>query len=201
MQQMQRTDFHFRPFLAATTSAFSITLIACTPEFNWRELHAGAGNEPQALTLQLPCKPGKAERKLKLGDEANNSAVEVNYLLMACHVGDANFALGRADVGNKEKAIDLMEWLANKLARNIDAKLPAAQNAAVKGLNGTEDAARRYTLQGKLPDGNEVIEHVLLIKRGTQLFQATVTLPAKTTQKERLAAVEAFFSSLVFSKT
>lgn len=72
---------HFMAVLATLT--LSLSLSACSPEQNWREVTL----EGSALKAQLPCKPDRTTRAVSLG------GVPVNLHVVGCESGTAIVAV------------------------------------------------------------------------------------------------------------
>jgi hypothetical protein len=168
-------------------------LSACAPEFNWRDVRAGAGEKATEVQLQFPCKPGRAERKMVLSDD--KAAAAVSFTLTGCSAGEVSFALGAADVGSAERVAPTLQWLAHKLAKNIGATASKGNVFRPSGADASP-FAQQITVEGKLPDGNEVMERVAVFSQGTRVYQATVMSPKKIQNKATEEAADSFFSSI-----
>ena len=66
-------------------------------------------------------------------------------------------------------------WAAPAQA-NVQGQVLAEQPAAVPGMTPNPEA-RRWRLQGRLPDGQAVAEQVQVFAHGTRVFQAAVIGP------------------------
>lgn len=81
----------------AATAAFLAS--ACSPVFNWREVPIGGEAELVAL---LPCKPDRAQRDIRLGDQS------VAVTMIGCEAGGATFAVAQAGATDAAQA---QSWL------------------------------------------------------------------------------------------
>jgi hypothetical protein len=169
---------------------------ACAPEFNWRDVRAGAGEKATEVQLQFPCKPGRAERKMVLSDDKAEAAV--SFTLTGCSAGDVSFALGAVDVGSAERVAPTLQWLAHKLAKNIGATPTAASAFRPSGADASPHA-QQMKIVGKLPDGSAVLERVAVFSQGTRVYQATVMMSKKIQNKTTEEAADSFFTSIKLS--
>ena len=69
--------------LVSTGLVALLSLAACSPTFNWREVRP----EGTRLNLLLPCKPDKAQKVVPLGGRATSLS------MLGCDAGDATFAV------------------------------------------------------------------------------------------------------------
>ncbi len=79
---------HFYP-LRLMFGILLLSLIACTPTMNWREVRFD--NSPVAALL--PCKPDRATRSVALGGVAHD------MVMAGCEAGGAMFTVSYIDVG------------------------------------------------------------------------------------------------------
>lgn len=93
------------------STLLALALSGCNPTFNWRDVRP----DGTRLSLLMPCKPDKAQKKVPLG----GSPTEL--MMLSCDAGGMTFAVGTADVGDAAKvAAALAQWQAVTLA-NIKA--------------------------------------------------------------------------------
>ncbi len=175
-------------------AALLLTLTACSPVFNWREVRP----ENTALSLLLPCKPDKAEKKVPLGDSP------VVLRLLGCDTGDATFAVAVADVGDASKvAAVLAQWQSGTLAnmkappvgQRPDTLDKATTDVMPLKLPGAalQPLAVLVKARGQRADGNAVSGQAAYFVQGTQVFQAVMY--AAEIKPE---VAETFFSGLKF---
>lgn len=177
-----------------------LALAACNPVFNWREVRP----EGTALSLLLPCKPDKAEKKVPLGERP------VTLRLFGCDAGDATFAVAVADVGDASKvAVALAQWQSGTLA-NMKAPPVRTLSGQPGGLSDKGKGATEAVLlmlpgaallppailvkaSGQRADGTAVSGQAAYFVQGSQVFQAVIY--AAEIKPE---VAETFFSSLKF---
>lgn len=189
---MPRSCLSFAPLLLVTASV--IGLAACNPTFNWRDVRP----EGTALSLLLPCKPDKAEKKVPLGDRP------VAMRLLGCDVGDVTFAVAVADVGDASQAGRVaLQWQNGTLA-NMKAPLPVqpggrldkeATEVVPLKLPGAalQPSAVLVKARGQRADSTPVRGQAAYFVQGSQVFQAVMY--AAEIDPE---VAETFFSSLKF---
>ncbi len=180
-----------RPLCVA---ASLVVLAACNPTFNWRDVRP----EGTALSLLLPCKPDKAEKKVPLGERP------VAMRLLGCDAGDATFAIAVADVEDASKAAAVvLQWQNGTLA---NMKAPLAGQPGGKLEKGATEVmplklpgaalqppAVLVKARGQRADGTPVSGQAAYFVQGTQVFQAAMY--AAEIDPE---VAETFFSSLKF---
>ena len=189
---MPRFHLTFVPPLLVVASL--IPLAACNPVFNWREVRP----EGTALSLLLPCKPDKAEKKVPLGERP------VAMRLLGCDVGDATFAVAVADVEDVSRVAGvLLQWQNGTLA-NMKAP-PAGQSGGKLEKGATEivplklpgaasqPPAVLVKAHGQRADGTPVSGQAAYFVQGTQVFQAVMYAAEIDAE-----VAETFFSSLKF---
>ena len=178
-----------RPFIAAAIGAALLALAACSPTFNWREVRP----ESTRLSLLLPCKPDKAQKKVPLGGRPTELA------LLGCDAGELTFAVGSADLGDASLVAPVLaQWQTATLA-NMKAA-PPTPGAAAASLSPLKvpgaDALPTPVLvvaQGQRADGSPVAGHAAYFAQGSQVFQVVVY--GKKIPPE---LADTFYSSLKF---
>lgn len=138
-------------------------LVGCSPVENWRQVRVA---DSEALAL-FPCKPDRHTRTVPLAGEP------VAMTLVACSAGANTYAVVHADVGEPGRVTLALRALADAAAANVGAPATAGESWQVDGMTPNPQA-RRWQLQGSLPDGTVVREEVVTFAKGTQVFQATV---------------------------
>ena len=185
---------------ALSFAALLLTLTACSPVFNWREVRP----EDTALSLLLPCKPDRAEKKLSLGERPQV------LRLLGCDAGGATFAVTVADVGDASSVTAVLAaWQSATLA-NMKASPPmrsgltgATPDKADKNATGavplkvtgaaSQPPAVLVKARGQRADGTAVSGQAAYFVQGSQVFQ--VVIYAVEISPE---VAETFFSSLKF---
>jgi len=144
-----------------------LVLGACSPALDWREVRP----EGWSLQAMLPCRPANHERLLVLAGEPVLLAMQV------CSAQGHTFALSSARLQNPAAVGPALQALAAAARANVDGRVLAEQAAAVPGMT-PQLAARQLRLAGRLPDGQAVVEEVLVFAHGLRVVQATVVGPS-----------------------
>ncbi len=168
----------FRRFVATTFIA--ITLSACTPTFNWRQVQM----EQAALSGVLPCKPDVATREVVLG------TATLAMQMLGCKAGDATFTLAAVQVASPaETASAVAQWqLAAQRSLGVSGALPAPQAFALAGSTPVAGTGKLFL------EGAAVRLTAVWLVRGTQVFQAAIYSPVNATLSPDVP--ESFFTGL-----
>ena len=132
------------PLLAALAAL--ATLVACSPEQNWRQLSV----EGSTLKAQLPCKPDRTTREVPLG------GVPVSLSVAGCEAAGAMLALMSAPLapGADAQAV-LAGWQQATLAHVPPTEPPRSEPWHRSGWLPLA-AAQRLQWQGRRADGQPV---------------------------------------------
>ena len=171
------------PFLAVAA------LGACSPAFNWREVRP----DNTALTAMLPCKPDKGSKTVPLGGQPTQLS------MVGCETSGAMFAIASADMGDAQKAADVLAQWAQATLVNMKAPPLALAGAAggtttapLKVTGATlSPAPVLITARGVRADNSAVASQAAYFAQGSQVFQAVIY--ADNIAPE---VAEAFFSGL-----
>ena len=176
--------YQFPAFSAAASLLSLLTLAACSPDLNWREVRP----ENTRLSLLLPCKPDKAQKMVPVGGQPTALS------MLGCDAGGATFAVAVADVGDAGKAAPVLAQWQNLTLTNMKA-VPASIQRVALTIPGAPAAtpALRVSAQGRRADGAAVMGQAAYFAQGSQLFQVVLYAP-----KIAPEAAETFFSSLKF---
>ena len=139
------------------------------------------GDEAVAL---FPCKPKTHERQIQLA--ANN----VHWTLYECAADGLTWALGFADLQDPADVGAALQALRVSAAANLQASA-ARQLPLTLGGATPNPASAMLRIDGRLPNGQPVVEQVVIVAKGTRVIQATV-LGAKLPDEP----VDSFFSGL-----
>ena len=173
-----------RYLLRALALFGALGLVACSPTFNWREVRPGAST----LVALLPCKPDEAVRTVALDGEP------VNLDMLRCDTRGATFAIGFADVHDRERAGPLLAWWRAATLANLRATGSTDVPFMPKGSLVLPQSTR-VTATGQRADGAAVKVHAAWFAQrvgsGVQLFQAVVYA-----KKMDQNVSDTFFSSL-----
>jgi hypothetical protein len=151
---------------AAGLLTVGLLVAACSPALEWRRLQP----EGWGVALSMPCRPAGHARQLPL------AGTRVELRLMACSVDDHTFAIASAELADPARVGPALLALAAAARANVQGTADAGQDAAVPGMT-PHPAARRWRVQGQLPDGRAVQEQVLVFAHGLRVFQATLVGP------------------------
>ncbi|MDB5946828.1 MAG: hypothetical protein JWQ33_1854 [Ramlibacter sp.] len=167
-----------RPVLAALL----LSLAACSPTFNWREVRV----EPTGLRAMLPCKPDKGSRTVPMAGR------DTELHVLGCDTGGATFAVLSADIVDPLRTGEVLaQWKTATLANMHGVSsherpfMPAGAMPLVQSL--------RVAASGARADNSKVESQATYFARGSRVFQAVVyadRMPAE--------AAETFFSGLRF---
>lgn len=138
----------------------------CSAALDWRQLQP----EGWSLSAALPCKPASQQRRVSLAGQA------LVLTMLACTTDGHTFALASADLGDPAAVGAVLQALGRAAQANVQGQVLAEQAAAVPGMT-PNPGARRWRLQGRLPDGQAVAEQVQVFAHGTRVFQAAVIGP------------------------
>lgn len=158
--------FSFGRLSRAALLAALLTLSACSPTFNWRELRP----EGTPLLALMPCKPDRATRRVPL------TGALTDLHMHSCEAGGLRFALAWADVGEGEKqAQALAAW--RRASLHAIRAAPGATDAATTDWSVAVAGASTVlgvATQGQDAQGRTVHTRMAYFTHGTQLFQAAL---------------------------
>jgi len=167
-----------RPVFAAAL----ISLAACSPTFDWREVRA----EPTSLKAQFPCKPDKGSRPVPMAGR------QVELQVIGCDTGGATFAILFGDIVDPLRSGEVLaQWKAATLA-NMRSSGSQEQPFLPVGAMALPQSVR-LSATGQRADGSKVASQAAYFARGSQVFQAVIyadRLPPET--------ADPFFSGLKF---
>jgi hypothetical protein len=90
-------------------AAIALLLAACSPHYNWREIHG----EGAPYVVALPARPASFTRNIDL------NGTRVNMTMTAAEVDAATFAVGTAELPSAPQAQAALETMKEALVRNI----------------------------------------------------------------------------------
>ena len=167
---------------ALSSLAGIMSLAACSPAFNWREVRP----DNTRLSLLLPCKPDKAKKVVPLGGQPTTLS------MLGCDAGGATFAVAVADVGDAAKAALVLEQWQSLTLINMKA-VPATREVLPLKILGLPAGASvsRVAARGQRIDGTAVAGQAAYFAQGSQVFQVVMYAPKITPE-----AADTYFSSL-----
>ena len=159
-----------------------VSLAACSPAYNWREVRL----DNTRLSLLLPCKPDKAQKVVPLGGRPTTLS------MLGCDAGGATFAVAVADIGDAGIAALVLEQWQSLTLDNMKA-IPATREVLALKIPGLPAGAfaSRVAAQGQRIDGKAVAGQAAYFAHGSQVFQVVMYA-----QKIMPEAADTFFSSL-----
>jgi hypothetical protein len=158
-----------------------LTLSACSPALNWREVRMGPDASVKAL---LPCKPDQASRPIALAGQ------NVELHMQGCEAAGMLFAVSWVSIQESGRAQEAQtQWQAGMLS-SMQARSVQALPINFKGATGPGQAVR-VMASGTKPDGQPVQAQGLWLVRGNQVFHAAMYGEALASD-----AVDAFFSGI-----
>lgn len=166
------TAMPFRPIAAAAAVTLAaVTLAACSPTYNWRQLRV-EGTPLQAL---MPCKAESAARPVPLGLPTAAATLTMH----SCQAGGLTFAVAWVALPDgSDAAAALDQWRQGALS-TIQGTPDAAPNTPsfAPRIKGAPDA-QGLRARGRTPDGRDVVMQAVYARRGGQLYQGAIYGPA-----------------------
>lgn len=164
----------------------SLTLIACSPKFDWREVR----NVDAPLMVLLPAKPASHSKEIDL------DGIKVKMTMIAADVDQLSFAVAYAEVG-KDELNGLIKENRQKQA------LKAMQTGMLNNIQGRISQqnslkAPKDTIQadGKLANGQSVKLVARFMAVGPWVIQAVMIGNEKAFTPE---VMDMFFGSIKFN--
>lgn len=169
------------PPLAAVCAAAMLTLSACNPTYNWREVR-GVG-APYRITL--PAKPSSFSRPVNLG------GTQVTMTMTAAEVDDITFAVGSAELPDAAKAQGALAAMKTALVNNIGGTV-RQEKLSGPAAAPTEIQIEAIGAPGANTGGQPRALFARLIARGNRVYQVIVVGKEKAVSRE---AVDTFLTS------
>ncbi|MFC3109230.1 hypothetical protein ACFQAT_02075 [Undibacterium arcticum] len=148
---------HPRALLRATgrsvlaVSACTLLLLACSPKFDWREVHG----KDAPFVVVLPAKPSSIARQINL------NGTTVTMQMTAAEVDGVTFAIGTAELPDAAKA---------------QAALPAMKKALVSNIKGTVKSESSAAAAQGAPGGKRQTSSLSIEAEGVRGATAEPTL-------------------------
>lgn len=155
--------------------ALFLGLAACTPHFDWREVH---GSEAP-YTVLMPVKPSSGTRLINLG------GTQVTMTMTAADVDGALFAVGTATMPDQAAATNALAAMKTALVRNIGGTVTSEKATASSDLATLDIEA---TGSGTHP--RMLFAH--LVAKNTRVYQVVTIGTDKSLPRE---AVDTFLTS------
>lgn len=152
-------------------------LAGCSPELNWREVHASDGS----YSVLMPAKPAAHTRELALG------TIKTSMTLSGAEAGGVSYVVGYAAFESEAQAQQAALAMQAGMLRNIGAGQPESRQVMVGAVRMTELSA-----QGKSPSGQPLTLFARFAARGKHAWQAIVLGPSNKVDRE---AAQTFLES------
>jgi hypothetical protein len=183
---------------------FALSLLACTPTFNWREVSV----PDTPLYALLPCKPDTLTREVDMGPPQRPLRLPVQML--GCMTGDTTFAIATAELPPLSPPLSpSMSPSGSALAaQTVLDQWQAANVAALKGASRHDPSTKfaPYTIAGKPAvsaqklvatsidaQGQALHSHALYFTQGQRMFYAVILGTRVPPEVD-----DSFFSGLTF---
>ncbi len=172
------------PSFPLPAAVLALSLTACTPSLNWRDVRTESGE----LGALLPCKPDRGSRTVPLAGQP------VALQMMGCEASGALFAIASAQLPpGLVPSVAISQWKDATLANikvNAQAAAPGAQPFAPPGSMPVDGSAI-VSATGQRANGSAVQSRAAYFAQGQRVYQAVVY--ADTINPE---AADTFFASL-----
>jgi hypothetical protein len=169
------------PLLAAMCTAAALTLSACNPIYNWREVRGT--DAPYSVTL--PGKPASISRPINLDGS------QVTMTMTAVDVNDVTFAVGSIELPDAAKAQAALIAMKNALVKNIGGTIKQEK------VSGPADALTEISIEavgspGTNTGGQPRLLFARFIAKDKRAYQVLVVGKEKAVSRE---AVDTFLTS------
>lgn len=176
---MLKPPFSLRRVVLFTTAA--LTLSACNPTYNWREVR-GSG---APYSVMLPAKPASFARPINLGGE------QTTMTMTAAEVEDVTFAVGTAELPDAAKAQSALNAMKTALLKNIGGTVKQEK------LSGPATAPTEIAIEAVGTPGHDTGDQKRLlfarfVAKDKRVYQAIVIGKENAISRE---AVDTFLTS------
>jgi hypothetical protein len=141
-------------------AALLLLLAACSPKYNWREIHGKDGS----FTVLLPDKPVSMTRKINLDNQ------QVEMTMTAAEVDGVSFAVGYAQLADAKSAAAALNMMKEAMLHNINGVIRTPSTAA-SSANQPAGAADIEAI-GTGNDGRPVLLRAHFEAKGNRVYQA-----------------------------
>lgn len=158
-----------------------LSLAACAPELDWREVRPV---QAEGLVALFPCKPDASQRRVSLP----GVAAPLDLHVLSCQKADATWALSYTTVPGATEVAPALSGLLAALRANLDSASslsPTTRPTSGRDLGPAavphmtpQAAARVWAFQAQRPDGlgrpMDMAVQAWHFSHGLSVFQATV---------------------------
>lgn len=145
----------------------SLSLLACAPELNWRDVTGPDG----VLKAMLPCKPDRASREVQLGAQSYPLAV------MGCEAAGATFAVSELALRDAAHAQQVQQLWAAYLQQSLRGGTGDRGGYTVPGADEKMLPTVLWQATGTMSDGRRMSVQSLWFARGDHLYQGLIQAP------------------------
>jgi hypothetical protein len=167
--------------VAALCTAAVLTLSACNPTYNWREVRGV--DAPYNITL--PAKPASASRPINL------DGTQVTMAMTAAEVNDVTFAVGAIELPDPAKAQAALNTMKTALVKNINGTIRQEKVSGPAGAP-TEIAIEAVGAPSVNTGGQSRLLIARFIAKDNRAYQVIVVGKEQAVSRE---AVETFLTS------
>lgn len=142
------------------TATIISLLTACSPDYNWREVHG----EKIQFTVLLPAKPASFTRQIDL------NGLSVSMTMTAAEVDGVTFAVGAAELADAAQAEKALDFMRTALLNNIGGTPSQA------GIPGNAPAGNRVIdlTAGGVTRGQPALLMARLVAKDTRIYQVLI---------------------------
>ncbi|HVL74621.1 MAG TPA: hypothetical protein VM406_01285 [Noviherbaspirillum sp.] len=167
----------------AAAAACCVLLLACSPKFDWREVHGSAA----PYSALLPAKPATHARDINL------DGLPVTMTMTGAEVDSVTYAIGTIELAEPAQAAHALNAMRTALVRNIHGTVTQEKSSAP--ADGT--TMLELEANGPLPQGRRLLQ-ARLIARERHVYQLLVVGDERDFSRE---AADTFFTSFRLSST
>ncbi|HEX2604408.1 MAG TPA: hypothetical protein VHL60_07030 [Oxalicibacterium sp.] len=177
-----------RTLRRALAPAIALLLTACSPHYNWREIHG----EGVPYVVALPARPATFTRNIDL------NGIRVNMTMTAAEVDATTFAVGTAELPSAPQAQAALEKMKEALVRNIGGTVREQKILTIAlspGAGGGHLAVLDITASGRgdaATGGRPRMLFARFLAKDQRVFQLVATGPEQELPRD---LADTFFSS------
>ena len=177
MLTMQKFSL-YPPFRLAAV-ALALTLSACTPKYDWREVRGT--NTP--FMVMMPAKPATYARPVNL------DGLQITMTMTAAEVDDVTFAIGTAELPDAANAAAALNAMKIALVKNIGGTIKSEKSSVLAHSPSTVSSQIDIEAIGA-PGGNTGGQPRLLVARfvaiDKRIYQAVVVGREKAVTRDTI---------------
>lgn len=178
---MKFTIVLFRNF-ALIAAAFALT--ACSPKFDWREIH----NEAAPYIVALPSKPATLVRNIDL------NGIPVSMTMVASEVDGVTFAVGSAELPDAMLAQVSLSAMKTAMLNNISGTVKEEKTLMIPSSRSGKGSLVVTEIEalGSSGDTSSRILFARFVAKEKRVYQLIATGPEKTLTRD---LADTFFTS------